>query len=186
MTRSRGRRAQERDLLYIMYTSGTTGRAKGVMHANRTALWNSRRVDEILGLTHDDVAYSMFPLFHVTARSAVVTATMWAGGRVHLADGFSATRFWDEVKQAKATWFGYMGIVIHLLHAQPPRADDADNNVRIAFGAAAPAGDHGRLRRALRAAARRGLRRHRARPGERAQVSHTRASRERWGCPAGT
>ena len=31
-----------------------------------------------------------------------------------------------------------MGIVIHLLHAQPPRPDDSDNNVRIAFGAAAP------------------------------------------------
>ena len=112
---------KERDLLYIMYTSGTTGRAKGVMHANRSALWNAAAWLEILGLTHEDTAYSMFPLFHVTARSAVVTATMWAGGRVHLADGFSATRFWDEVKQANATWFGYMGIVIHLLHAQPAR-----------------------------------------------------------------
>jgi crotonobetaine/carnitine-CoA ligase len=128
----------ERDLLYIMYTSGTTGRAKGVMHANRSALWNAAAWLEILGLTGADTAYSMFPLFHVTARSAVVTATMWAGGRAHLADGFSATRFWDEVRAADATWFGYMGIVIHLLHAQPPREDDRDNRVRIAFGAAAP------------------------------------------------
>ena len=116
----------------------------------------------------------MFPLFHVTARSAVVTATMWAGGRVHLADGFSATRFWDEVKQANATWFGYMGIVIHLLHAQPRRPDDSDNNVRIAFGAAAPPGDHDAVRGALRHAAGRGLRLDRARPRERARVPHPR------------
>jgi len=131
---------QERDLLYIMYTSGTTGRAKGVMHVNRSALWNAASWIDILGLTERDVAYSMFPLFHVTARSAVVTATMWGGGRVHLADAFSASRFWDGVKAAAATWFGYMGIVIHLLHAQPERPDDADNGVRIAFGAAAPPG----------------------------------------------
>ena len=131
---------KERDLLYIMYTSGTTGRAKGVMHVNRSALWNAASWIDILGLTGADVAYSMFPLFHVTARSAVVTASMWAGGRVHLADAFSVTRFWDEVQAAGATWFGYMGIVIHLLHAQPPRADDAHNGVRIAFGAAAPPG----------------------------------------------
>jgi crotonobetaine/carnitine-CoA ligase len=128
----------ERDLLYIMYTSGTTGRAKGVMHANRSALWNAAAWLDILGLTHEDTAYSMFPLFHVTARSAVVTASMWAGGSAHLADGFSATRFWDEVKAADATWFGYMGIVIHLLHAQPETPEDRDNAVRIAFGAAAP------------------------------------------------
>jgi crotonobetaine/carnitine-CoA ligase len=128
----------ERDLLYIMYTSGTTGRAKGVMHANRSALWNAAAWLEILGLTHEDTAYSMFPLFHVTARSAVATATMWAGGKAHLADGFSATGFWDEVRSAGATWFGYMGIVIHLLHAQPPSEHDRDNAVRIAFGAAAP------------------------------------------------
>jgi crotonobetaine/carnitine-CoA ligase len=40
---------RERDLLYIMYTSGTTGRAKGVMHANRSALWNAAAWLEILG-----------------------------------------------------------------------------------------------------------------------------------------
>jgi carnitine-CoA ligase len=129
----------EYDLAYIMYTSGTTGPSKGAMHSNRSALWNVRSWIDILQLTSEDVAYSMFPLFHVTARSAVVTSAIWAGAPIVLRDGFSATRFWDDVRESGATYFAYMGAVIHLLWAQPERPDDADNAVRRAFGAAAPA-----------------------------------------------
>jgi carnitine-CoA ligase len=128
----------EYDLAYIMYTSGTTGPSKGAMHSNRSALWNVRSWLDILQLTSEDVAYSMFPLFHVTARSAVVTSSIWAGAPIVLRDGFSASRFWDDVRDSRATFFAYMGAVIHLLWAQPERPDDADNAVWRAFGAAAP------------------------------------------------
>jgi carnitine-CoA ligase len=128
----------EYDLAYIMFTSGTTGPSKGAMHSNRSALWNVRSWLDILELTADDVAYSMFPLFHVTARSAVVTSAIWAGAPIVVRDGFSASRFWDDVRACGATYFAYMGAVIHLLWAQPERPDDADNAVRRAFGAAAP------------------------------------------------
>jgi len=60
-------------------------------------------------------------------------------GEEALRDGFSATRFWNDVRESGATYFAYMGAVIHLLWAQPERPDDADNAVRRAFGAAAPA-----------------------------------------------
>ncbi len=128
----------EYDLAYLMYTSGTTGPSKGAMHSNRSALWNVRSWIDILQLTSEDVAYSMFPLFHVTARSAVVTSAIWAGAPIVLRDGFSASGFWDDVRESGATYFAYMGAVIHLLWAQPERPDDADNAVRRAFGAAAP------------------------------------------------
>jgi carnitine-CoA ligase len=128
----------ETDLVYILFTSGTTGPSKGVVHVNRSALWNAKAWIDILELTHEDVAYSMFPLFHVTARSAVVTSSLWARGRVALREGFTLGGFWDDVRSSGATWFGYMGAVIALLHKQPPRPDDADNALRVAFGAAAP------------------------------------------------
>jgi carnitine-CoA ligase len=128
----------ETDLVYILFTSGTTGPSKGVVHVNRSALWNARAWIDILELTHEDVAYSMFPLFHVTARSAVVTSSLWARGRVALREGFTLAGFWDDVRASGSTWFAYMGAVITLLHKQPPRPDDADNAVRLAFGAAAP------------------------------------------------
>lgn len=128
----------EYDLLYVMFTSGTTGPSKGAMLSNRSAMWNVRSWIDILQLTERDVGYSMFPLFHVTARSAVVSSTLWAGGRVALRERFSLREFWDVARQEGATFFGYMGAIIHLLHVQDPDPRDADNPVRIAFGAAAP------------------------------------------------
>lgn len=130
----------EQDLLYVMYTSGTTGPSKGAMLSNRGALWNVRSWLDILELTEDDVAYSMFPLFHVTARSAVVTSAIWARAPIALRGGFSVRGFWPDVRASGATYFAYMGAVIQLLHAQDPRPDDADNSLRVAFGAAAPPG----------------------------------------------
>ncbi|MCP3973042.1 MAG: AMP-binding protein [bacterium] len=128
----------ERDLVYIMYTSGTTGPSKGVMHGNRSALWNSAAWIDILDLGPDDRAYSMFPLFHVTARSAIVGSSLMAGGSVALRSGFSLSGFWEDVRETESTFFAYMGAVIHLLYAQDPTPDDAAHSVRRAFGAAAP------------------------------------------------
>jgi len=128
----------ESDLAYVLFTSGTTGPSKGVMLGNRAALWNARPWLDILELTEDDVAYSMFPLFHVTARSAVVTSSFWAGARVVLREGFSLSGFWPDVRESGATFFAYMGAVIHLLVTAEPRPDDAENRLRVAFGAAAP------------------------------------------------
>ena len=110
----------ETDLLYVMYTSGTTGPSKGAMLTNRGAMWNVRSWIDIMDLTEQDVGYSMFPLFHVTARSAVISSTLWAGGRVALRDAFSLRNFWSVAREEGATFFGYMGAIIHLLHAQEP------------------------------------------------------------------
>jgi crotonobetaine/carnitine-CoA ligase len=128
----------EYDPVYVMYTSGTSGASKGALHSNRSALWNAYAWLDTLQLGDDDVAYSMFPLFHVTARSAVITSTIWAGGRVALRNGFSVTRFWDDVRTSDATFFAYMGSVIHLLWSAEPSAADREHRVTRAFGAAAP------------------------------------------------
>jgi crotonobetaine/carnitine-CoA ligase len=129
----------EDDLLWILYTSGTTGISKGVMHGNRSALWTARVWNDLVGLTEDDVGYSYLPLFHVTARSALFLACTLAGGTTVLRERFSVGEFWPDVRRYGATFTMYMGAIIHLLFKQEPQPDDADNTLRAAGGAAAPA-----------------------------------------------
>jgi len=129
----------EEDPLLILYTSGTTGPSKGAMHSNRSALYTTRVWVDLPQLTSRDVGYSFLPFFHVTARSAIFLPLMVVGGATVLKERFSVSSFWDDVRRHGATFTMYMGAIIHLLYKQEPRSDDADNPLRAAGGAAAPA-----------------------------------------------
>jgi carnitine-CoA ligase len=126
------------DLVYVIYTSGTTGGSKGVMHTNRSALWYVQPFRMQLGWRDGDVVYCNFPFFHQMGRSSMTTTAFWEGASVALRPHFSAREFWDDVRELGATIFGYLGAILLLLDAQPERPDDADNPLRVGFGAAAP------------------------------------------------
>jgi carnitine-CoA ligase len=126
------------DLVYVMYTSGTTGGSKGVMHTNRSALWYVQPFRRQLGWRDGDVVYCNFPFFHQMGRSSMATTAFWEGATVALRPHFSASEFWTDVRALGATIFGYLGAVLLLLDAQDERPDDRDNPLRVGFGAAAP------------------------------------------------
>jgi carnitine-CoA ligase len=128
----------EDDLAYVLYTSGTTGLSKGAMHSGRSALWTAKVWVDMMDLGPEDVGYSMLPLFHVTARTATITANFMGGGSVALRDRFSLSRFWSDIADTGATNFMYMGAIIHLLAAQAPGPQDSAHRARKAGGAAAP------------------------------------------------
>jgi carnitine-CoA ligase len=129
---------KEADLLYILYTSGTTGASKGVCYTNRSASWLTQACLETLELGPDDVGYSMFPLFHTMGRSALVTSSLWVRSPLVLRPRFSVSGFWQDIRDTGTTWFGYFGAVILFLWREPEQPEDAQNAVRLAFGAAAP------------------------------------------------
>lgn len=129
---------QPDDLAYIIYTSGTTGASKGVMHTHRSTGWYVQPFRRQLGWQPGDVVYCNFPFFHQMGRTSMTTTAFWEGAAVALRPRFSATAFWDDVRDLGATIFGYLGAIILLLDAQPERDDDRDHPLRVGFGAAAP------------------------------------------------
>ncbi|HSG94399.1 MAG TPA: AMP-binding protein [Afifellaceae bacterium] len=56
--------ATPNDVIQLLYTSGTTGRPKGVMHSSNTLLTSAMQLSERLGLTADDVIFMPAPLAH--------------------------------------------------------------------------------------------------------------------------
>jgi crotonobetaine/carnitine-CoA ligase len=129
---------QPGDTLAILYTSGTTGPAKGVMcpHAQYVA-WglNSAR---ILGVSRDDVLCTTLPLFHINALNTFAQAAI-TGARVVFEAKFSASGFWPAMRRHDATVVYLLGAMVPILLAQPAGDHERRHRVRIGLGPGVPA-----------------------------------------------
>jgi len=127
------------DVSCILYTSGTTGPAKGVVLPHSANLALARANVALMEYTAQDVLYTAFPLFHVNAKFTSVTSALLTGARLILDDRFSASRFWATMAEHGVTSFNYMGSLLTILAKQPPGPGDRAHAVTRAYGGACPA-----------------------------------------------
>ncbi|PWR21624.1 AMP-binding protein [Zavarzinia compransoris] len=126
-----------RDTAAIIFTSGTTGRSKGVMISQRQQLSFGQAFREITALTTADTTYNFLPFFHIAAKFLAL-GTMLAGGRMVLRNGFSLSAFWPEVRRHGVTVTSAVGGLCHMLYSQEPAAGDADNPMRLIYAVPIP------------------------------------------------
>ena len=74
------------DLLVLMYTSGTTGEPKGVMHTSNTVNGNVLGFSQGLGLNGDDIFFGATPVGHMTGYGIFVLLPMMLGNTLVLQD----------------------------------------------------------------------------------------------------
>ncbi len=77
-------RAQEDDEAYWLYSSGTTGKPKGIVHAHRAAAHAHVFAREVLGATPQDVFYSTSKLFFAYPLANTLFAALRLGAAVVL------------------------------------------------------------------------------------------------------
>ena len=126
------------DLCLIIYTSGTTGPPKGVVYRYNTSGVQLLSLGGRVFFNKNDVYYTYLSLCHGNALFITVSMSLAVRCTIALSRKFSASRFWDTVRQYDATVFNTIGSIIPILMKQPERPDDRNHRVRIVLSAACP------------------------------------------------
>ena len=90
------------DPLFIMYTSGTTGLPKGVLHTHDTVAWSIFTAMATADIRFLDRYLICLPLFHVGALNPLV-CTVYRGGTTVLMRAFDPTRIWELFRDERIT-----------------------------------------------------------------------------------
>jgi crotonobetaine/carnitine-CoA ligase len=118
--------------MVVLMTSGTTGASKAV---RRTYVQYSLYTDttfSIVGVGAPDRFYVCGPMFHGGADTPIFSM-LQLGASIAVSDGFSVSRFWEEVRATQSTVTWIHSSMSLFLSKQPPAPGDADNPLRLAM-----------------------------------------------------
>ncbi|MEU5214237.1 type I polyketide synthase [Streptomyces sp. NPDC020742] len=126
---------------WMLYTSGTTGRPKGVLSTTRRSLWATAACNvPLLGLSPLDRVLWPLPLFHSVSHSVCVLGVLAVGATAHLMEGLAADDVLEALRTERATFLaGVPTLYHHLLDAaREDGARAADLRTCLVVGAPCP------------------------------------------------
>ncbi|MBF5057456.1 acyl-CoA synthetase [Alcanivorax sp. 521-1] len=102
---------------YLLYTSGTTGKPKGVIQTFRMMLANYLNIGLAVELTGSDVLLNVLPLFHTAGINLYSSAVFLAGGSVLVPRGFEPDQALRALEERATVFFGvpavYQALIDH-------------------------------------------------------------------------
>jgi len=122
----------------VVYTSGTTGRPKGVELTHANVLAMAQGINQAMGSGPDTLSLLILPLFHVNGIVVSVLAPLLAGGHTTIAGRFDPRRFFDLVEQHRPTFFSAVPTIYSMLAALPADVTPDTSSLRFAICGAAP------------------------------------------------
>jgi fatty-acyl-CoA synthase len=125
----------------LLYTSGTTGKPKGVMIPYRQLLWNGYNTAINWGLREDDISPIFTPMYHAGGLAAFLIPLLCTGGTLILHRSFQPAEVWRVVQQERCTVILGVPTIWKMLMEAPefPAVDLSSVRWLISGGAPLPA-----------------------------------------------
>ena len=114
----------EGDAWYLLFTSGTTGRPKGVIQTPRMALANYVNIGVPIDLTSADATCNVLPMFHTGGLNLYTMPTLLVGATALVTRAFEPGHVLDVLEQRATVMFGVPAV--YQMLADHPRVADAD------------------------------------------------------------
>ncbi|ORU90829.1 MAG: hypothetical protein A6F71_07725 [Cycloclasticus sp. symbiont of Poecilosclerida sp. M] len=115
------RKLQPNDVFLLMYTSGTTGNPKGVMHTSNTHEYPARKFIERSAFTSNEAVFMGSPTAHMTGLMYGVSVPFMTGSTSVILDQWNADTAWKIIKDEQ---------IAYTMGATPFLADLSDSDMR--------------------------------------------------------
>ena len=126
------------DLWCLLYTSGTTGKPKGVRIPHRMVLWNAYNTAISWQLRDDDITPIFTPMYHAGGLAVFLTPIVAIGGTILLHSRFDASAVWREAERERATLIFGVPTIFKMLMEAPEFAAADLSAVRWCISGGAP------------------------------------------------
>ncbi len=124
----------------LMYTSGTTGVPKGVLHTHASLIAGGSNTALAHQLSSNDRGLCVLPLYHINGFCVSLIGALVSGASLVVPERFSVSTFWSQLRQFQCSWFSVVPTQIsYLLHDAETTDFDATGLEKLRFGRSASA-----------------------------------------------
>ena len=127
----------DQDNLFIMYTSGTTGLPKGVVHSHESIMWAGLCWASTVDARYQDRLLLPLPMFHVAALTAVLFCAVRGVTLVSMPD-FDPSRVWSLIVEEKICIGASVPAILNFMRQVPEFAELNAPDFRFFITGAAP------------------------------------------------
>ena len=128
----------DEDTYCLLYTSGTTGKPKGVVIPKRQLYWNGYNTVVNWSLREEDVSPIFTPLYHAGGLAAFCIPIFVAGGTIVLHKAFNAGEVWRTIEKERCTVVLGVPTIWKMLLDAPELAEVSLEHVRWFISGGAP------------------------------------------------